>query len=166
MREALEASKPRELKCGQWHLPYYDDEDGLAFNDRDPGALPQTDLVRASVGRCARVSYLTHDGKRDLDADIALHDRLLTSGHLSPFEHVARPATYEDWHTRYDELVSSDVGNPVLYAPQLEVVDFGDGPYARLAPEHQWHGNFRGWVQYRKLIPNEADILGGADARR
>ena len=49
------------------------------------------DLIKISAGRCARVSYLTHAGKRDLDADIQLHDRLLESGHMSPLEHPARP---------------------------------------------------------------------------
>jgi hypothetical protein len=52
------------------------------------------DLVKVSVGRCARVSYLTHDGRRDLGEDIVLHDRLLKDRHMSPFEHVATPNPY------------------------------------------------------------------------
>lgn len=49
-------------------------------------------LNQISVGRCARVSYLTHDGKRDFKEDIKLHDFLCSSrpGHWSPFEHVAQ----------------------------------------------------------------------------
>lgn len=40
------------------------------------------------------MSYLTHDNTApDIEKDIALHDRLLSSGHMSPFEHVARPMT-------------------------------------------------------------------------
>lgn len=52
-------------------------------------------LLKVSVGRCARVSYLTHEGVRDLAKDIELHDKLLSTtqsedpGHFSPFEHVA-----------------------------------------------------------------------------
>lgn len=46
-------------------------------------------LKRVCTGRCARVSYLTHDGKRDLQADIDLCTRLQESGHWSPFEHIA-----------------------------------------------------------------------------
>jgi hypothetical protein len=35
------------------------------------------------------VSYLTHVGTRDIEADKVLHQRLLEAGHWSPFEHVA-----------------------------------------------------------------------------
>lgn len=42
--------------------------------------------------RCARVSYLTHFGKRDVQADLDLHDKLASSGHWSPFEHAAEPS--------------------------------------------------------------------------
>jgi hypothetical protein len=48
-----------------------------------------------SAGRCARVSYLTHEGVRDVEADIALAERLLASGHMSPFEHQAIAAPYD-----------------------------------------------------------------------
>lgn len=95
------------------------------------------DPVKISVGRCARVSYLTHDGRRDPDEDVALHDRLLQSGHLSPFEHVARPRQSDD-----DDRYSYG-----LFHPEVGLTD-------------AWFGNFRGWVQYRKTIPGEFDILG------
>jgi thymidylate synthase ThyX len=84
MRAAMEASDPRELGWEEWHLPLVRPE------DREEVASTE-DLVKVSVGRCARVSYLTHAGKRDLDADIELHQRLLESGHMSPLEHPARP---------------------------------------------------------------------------
>jgi thymidylate synthase ThyX len=84
MRAAMEASDPAELSWSEWHLPLVRPE------DREEVASIE-DLVRVSVGRCARVSYLTHAGKRDLKADIDLYDRLLASGHMSPLEHPARP---------------------------------------------------------------------------
>jgi thymidylate synthase ThyX len=65
------------------------------------------DLRLVSVGRCARVSYLTHDGKRDPQADVDLANRLKASGHMSPYEHVARPMTREE----YDTSVSGFSGN-------------------------------------------------------
>jgi hypothetical protein len=48
------------------------------------------ELAKLSTARCARVSYLTHDGKRDPREDFALHDRLSENGHWSPFEHAAQ----------------------------------------------------------------------------
>jgi thymidylate synthase ThyX len=80
-REVRNQSIPQKLSAGQWHLPL------IGFDGDE--LLSDEDKVKASVGRCARVSYLTHDGIRDVQADIDLHDRLLASKHFSPFEHVA-----------------------------------------------------------------------------
>jgi Thymidylate synthase complementing protein len=84
MRDAVEASDPTQLGAGEWHLPL------IRPADREEAAS-EDDLVRISAGRCARVSYLTHAGSRDLDADLTLYERLLESGHMSPMEHPARP---------------------------------------------------------------------------
>lgn len=83
MKVAIQESTPRILEWNEWHLP-------LIGYEGD-GELSLADQIRVSVGRIARVSYLTHDGQRDTDADIALFTRLQESQHLSPFEHVARP---------------------------------------------------------------------------
>jgi thymidylate synthase ThyX len=80
-REVRSQSIPQKLSAGQWHLPLIGFEGDELLSDEDK--------VKVSVGRCARVSYLTHDGRRDVQADIDLHDRLLASKHFSPFEHVA-----------------------------------------------------------------------------
>jgi thymidylate synthase ThyX len=90
MRGAVEDSEPRELGADEWHLPLIRPE------DREQVASIE-DLVKVSAGRCARVSYLTHDGRRDLQADIDLHDRLLESGHMSPLEHPAQPLPDDEW---------------------------------------------------------------------
>lgn len=101
MQRAYYTSKPRLLKDGHWHLPYVsDDEQGIAIQDLDtprqqiPRSMPSIELLqKVSVARCARVSYLTHDGVRDMDMDkdLELYDKLFESGHWSPFEHVATP---------------------------------------------------------------------------
>lgn len=63
-----------------WHLPFLqEDEESLSLDTK----------MRVCTARCARVSYLTHDGRRAIDDDMQLHDRLVASGHWSPFEHVA-----------------------------------------------------------------------------
>lgn len=93
MRDAWAASEPNELAPSEWHLPLIG-EGGGHEDDHD---LPSDVQCRVSVGRCARVSYLTHDGRRDFEADLTLHDRLLESGHLSPFEHVAQPLASDEW---------------------------------------------------------------------
>jgi thymidylate synthase ThyX len=125
MREAMDKSVQRVVNYGDWHTPLV--EPGEAWDLEIAGVV---DVRKVSVGRCARVSYLTHEGKRDPPEDIKLFDRLLTSGHMSPFEHVARP----------------------LEAADVDHFDF------RIC--NRFVGNFRGWVQYRKMIPNEHDVLG------
>ena len=87
MREAYENSTPQLLQDGEWHLPLvtnYDESHLRADN------CPTMDLVRISTGRCCRVSYLTHEGKRDPNKDIALHDQEASRAHWSPFEHQAQ----------------------------------------------------------------------------
>jgi thymidylate synthase ThyX len=90
MLAAYRASRPSAIEIGGWHLPLIQD---------DERTFPAEYLCRVSVARCARVSYLTHDGQRDPERDIELYERLLNggaNGHWSPFEHVATPATYAD----------------------------------------------------------------------
>jgi thymidylate synthase ThyX len=89
MREAVEASEPRQVDDGNWHLPLINDADRAEIDDIDS-------LIHISAGRCARVSYLTHAGVRDHSADIGLYERLATSGHMSPLEHPARPLTFAE----------------------------------------------------------------------
>ena len=89
------SSEPRLMRTGSWHLPFIAQEDRYVAADYWPEADHLDILKKVSVGRCARVSYLTHDGKRDLREDVNLHDRLAATdssgdpGHYSPFEHQA-----------------------------------------------------------------------------
>lgn len=91
MQRLYRAATPTELKDCEWHLPLIFEEDIEEVRRVFVNAeIVDEYLVKISTGRCARVSYLTHDGKRDLAEDVALHNRLVTSGHWSPFEHVAQ----------------------------------------------------------------------------
>jgi thymidylate synthase ThyX len=83
MRAAFDASTPVARAAGEWHLP---------FAGPDDDALPIEERKQVSVARCARVSYLTHVGTRDIEADRRLYRQLLDAGHWSPFEHVAMAA--------------------------------------------------------------------------
>lgn len=91
--EAIDASQPRILAYGQWHTPYIQPYE---LDPSDRRFIPEEDRVKISAARCARVSYLTHDGLRDLSADFQLFDRLTTAlpPHWSPLEHVATPLRY------------------------------------------------------------------------
>jgi thymidylate synthase ThyX len=129
MLDEMNQSTPKELQPGEWHVPF---GDKMIFNIADVArwwdggtgekGLPTDEFiqslkVKVATARCARVSYTVvgEEGKPDnYGNDIKLHDRLLSMGHLSPFEHCAQ-ATDND----------------------------------------EWSGNFKGWIQYRKTLPNE-----------
>jgi thymidylate synthase ThyX len=75
---------PVSKQPGEWHLPFIDEERDRALNIQMK--------LRLSVARCARVSYLNHDGTpAPVEKDIELFERLTTSrpGHWSPTEHQA-----------------------------------------------------------------------------
>lgn len=86
MREAMKASIPTTTAPGDWHLPFVEPAEAW---DLEVNGWSETKVAKVSVGRCARVSYLTHDGKRDPEADAQLADRLMVNGHMSPYEHAA-----------------------------------------------------------------------------
>lgn len=120
MWDAMNESKPKELKSGEWHMPFGDkfDEDRLLPKDTYgwyEGILGEEQggwtleggedayyealsnlKVRVATARCARVSYMNYEGKDDYEADIKLYDRLSSMGHWSPFEHCAQAMSKED----------------------------------------------------------------------
>lgn len=83
MLGAYHDSKPTPIGYGGWHLPYVDE-----------GEIDNIETAKqVSAARCARVSYLTHDGVRDIGKDVELFFRLTEAEppHASPLEHVATP---------------------------------------------------------------------------
>lgn len=95
IRDARDASQPKGLFPGEWHLPYIDEDDwNLSISQKK----------KVSVARCARVSTLTQDGKRDVVKDFELFQRLYEAEprHSVPFEMVATPvpgrhANFDGW---------------------------------------------------------------------
>lgn len=81
MLELYNANKPQHLKDGDWHIP---------FGDKMDENLTIDDKLKIATARCARLSYLTFDNESSKEKDFELHDRLLKSGHFSPFEHSAQ----------------------------------------------------------------------------
>lgn len=125
-RAAMMASQPKLLEYGQWHLPYF----GFP-GDEDIAA---EDAPKVSAARCARISYLTQAGIRDIAEDIKLYDRLVAQEpkHASALEHPA------------ECMQLTGCGFNVSYEQAAK-----------------WSGNYEhGWRQLRKTVPNEAcDVL-------
>lgn len=77
---------PKLLNKKEWHIPF-----GDQYLDEN---LTTEQKLKIGTARCARVSYLNFEGDIDHQKDYDLHDGLLASGHLSPFEHCARPSGF------------------------------------------------------------------------
>lgn len=153
MLEQYNIHAPKLLKAGEWHIPFGDtiDEEriykeGLAVPDQEHGIGDMYERkIQIATARCARVSYLNFEGKDDYKADIQLHDRLLESGHMSPFEHCAQTMTEDDFHIFRSESMAEEIDRWQPHNKQ-KMLSYG------------WCGNFRGFIQYRKMIQGENKI--------
>jgi thymidylate synthase ThyX len=136
----IENTKPSVLLPGQWHVPF-----GTDFH----GSLPLEDTLKVAIARIARVSYSKH-GRTDieLDADLKLASTLLSSGHLSPLEHVAKcvPPLLP---------VSRRVG----IQPELREYLF----YDKEADYCRWTRNYAGFYTYRHHIEDKQAINSHAN---
>jgi hypothetical protein len=114
MWDAYNESTPKELKAGEWHIPFGDKIDkSLIFHSRNDGeytihtkplagftaSAEEVDkwyneqFIKIATARCAQVSYTVvgEDGKESSYENlIKLHDRLAKARHASPFEHIAQ----------------------------------------------------------------------------
>lgn len=142
----MNASTPVELEYGQWHLPYIVDADWATLYEFCHNDVEEaTNLARkVSAARCCRVSYLKHDGTASsILEDIALCDRLAAARpiHASPFEHQATPMPAPEPRVYFNGGGDVEVKG---YVPEgVSHIDM-DG--------YAWSGNFKGWIQHRKLI--------------
>ena len=133
MKRVRNESTPEELSYGEWHLPYVTSERSKVYAERnyfdehgEPITLEQARMISASC--CAQTSYRKQDGSLEKAEDI--FKKLIESEpcHASPVEHQATP-------------ISADWGSGVTHEDWQG---------------QQWSANFRGWVQFRQLIPNNA----------
>ncbi len=129
VHQAIDEAHIHVLEAGEWHLPYISKDDWIAADDFSEKTGITTDefLLMISAARCARISYKPFDGDASYTKEVDRYNSLVTSDrvHASPLEHQAKD----------DEVTY--FGGQVLFAnPQL-------------------HGNLDGYIQARKLVPNE-----------
>lgn len=94
MWDAYNESTPKELKAGEWHIPFGNDINKMNDNWSAWGDLTKKEVkLKIATAMCARVSYTVvgEEGKEpNYENDVKLHDRLIDSNHWSPLEHCAR----------------------------------------------------------------------------
>ena len=153
--DAIQESVPKKLKENEWHIPFRDKMNDEKIEDllrgpyrasyiRHEGDLQQA-KVEIATARCARLSYMTFDGIIDYEKDIKLHDSLLESHHMSPFEHCARAMSTDE----YFEFAKG----------KLLVKDgYGDGDSLEQDLDNStegWCKNFKGFISYRHIIETQ-----------
>lgn len=141
MRAAYDASTPQELNPGEWHVPYVNTyrsliNNELCYSDGKGDDLSAEEARIVSASCCAQVSYRKNDDSFEKASKI--YQQLIESepAHASPVEHQATPMETTCWQR-----------NPEVWEP---------GTTHLSANGDLWSGNLRGWIQFRKLIPNEA----------
>lgn len=101
-------SSPTILQPHEWHIPFASPEDLQFIRQLPPGesSLPWQDdrlltALKRSAAKCARVSYLKHDGTQGTaEEDLKLFDRLVGGDviHASPLEHQATGVYLDEKH--------------------------------------------------------------------
>lgn len=159
MWDAMNESTPKRLKEGEWHVPFGDTFDKGKLID---AVCNSTTVYRSTenremelgkrkiaTARCARLSYMTFDGEIDYAKDIALHDMLLESRHMSPFEHCARAMKGDEYYYFIKgKLIDCDSEGDNQEGGRWEDVFIENSTVG-------WCNNFRGFIPYRYLIENE-----------
>ena len=139
MLQAHEYSQPQELVSGQWHLPYvhtYLDDNKQYFMDSNDNYLDLEQAKAVSASCCAQVSYRKSDDS--LEKALMIFDRLINSEpvHASPVEHQATPM-----------MTAKDTWGELPWEKGVTHCDRAGS---------LWSGNFKHWIQFRQLIPNNS----------
>lgn len=88
MLDTMRESTPRALDKDQWHLPLITEDEWYSCEEEE---CNWAYMGMVSAGRCARVSF---GRAADYEHPAESHGRakkLLEAGHMSPFEHPAKP---------------------------------------------------------------------------
>ena len=149
MYQAMQESKPIELKAGEWHLPFvnvgWNGKGEMCYADEDFNFVELEQAIKLSAASCASVSYRT-EGMTLEKAD-KIFDMLIKAEvvHSSPLEHCATPVK-----PKFNELGKVRVN---CSEPQ----SWEDGVTHMNKQGELCSGNLRGYVQYRHLLPNNTN---------
>lgn len=136
MQFAMNESTPDILKIGEWHIPYVEwqriNDKQIFFDDKEQ-EISQQDALKISASCCAQVSYRKLDNTKE--KAIQIYDKLFSSNkpHYSPTEHQGKVMKdFQEKCNVFEGGVSHIDGKNLL-----------------------WSSNFKGFVQFRKLLESE-----------
>jgi len=141
MLVAFKHSTPEVLHPGEWHTPFVEHErDGgmLHYSAGGRPLLPE-DAIKVSCSCAAQTSYRKAD--TSIEKALSIYEKLVGSdpAHSSAFEHCATPIDYGRFYDTTE-------------------MDSFDGLTHIDKNSNAWSNNFKGWIQYRALIPNNVCV--------
>jgi hypothetical protein len=160
MWDAMNESKPKQLKAGEWHIPFEDkinlDEISKMLMEPDLiGSSIQTkerylpELIKVSTVMGARTSYTVVGSDQKpltIERTIELHNEMATAKpfHASPFEHCAIAMD----SIEYYRFMKGEykIGNKFI---DLAITSNED--------IYGWCRNFRGFIQYRHILETKGN---------
>lgn len=151
MWEELQDNVSILLQPGDWHTPYYGDGYWTPFGGTDVDAFGNSleDALAISSSCCAQVSYRLLDDSLEKAREI--FKKLVESKpvHASPFEHAASPMKEE-----YNDLSFGCEDGDTNIPKYPDTWEKGITHCDREG--NLWSGNFKGWIQHRQLIEDNA----------
>ena len=160
MYEAMQESKPIELKSGEWHLPFvnigWNGKGEMCYADEDFNSVELEQAIKLSAASCASVSYRTEGmtlEKADKIFDMLIKAEVI---HSSPFEHLATPVKKhlcifkDNDYVFADSEVDLDLSVNLTYNNRT----WEEGITHMNKQGELCSGNLRGFIQYRHLLPN------------
>ena len=158
MYQAMQESKPIELKAGEWHLPYvnvgWNGKGEMCYADEDFNFISLEQAIKLSAASCASVSYRT-EGMTLEKAD-KIFDMLIKAEvvHSSPLEHCATPVKKHLCIFKDNDYVfaESEVDLDLSVNLTHNTRTWEDGITHMNKQGELCSGNLRGYVQYRHLL--------------
>jgi len=148
MYDALNESKPDELKEGDWHIPFQEE----IWKGKQAEKLE--DVIKMSCAMTARVSYTTINDDDILTLEKAknIYDKCVKSGHFSVVSHCAKCMTYEEYENWYKGFMKT-----TYYFDE-------NGRQHRVMADRDFHKakgynkNLRGFISLRQYVEDGKEI--------
>lgn len=148
--DAMNESTPKQLKAGEWHIPFRDKIGVEILNIQRQGYKYSLDEIRVkiSTAMAARTSYTVVGDEKEVNYErmIGLHDRLIAQNppHSSPMEHCARAMDDSEYQT-YIKGKLTELNPDRDFNENIEIEE-------PLHEEKGWCRNFKGFRSYRSIL--------------
>ncbi len=158
MWDARNESTPKQLKEGEYHIPFGDKINKVALaiphntTTYDPVVIK--DIIKVSTSMAARTSYTIVGNEKEFTYEnhIDLHDKLINQKplHASPMEHCARVPTDEEYRNAYRGSIKPiHIESDFTYIEEIAEINLDNCG---------WFDNYHGFQSYRNILENETNI--------